>query len=456
MLCSLTITLGIIALPTSAPTTPTPLTITLNIDDNQQILTTYVSTVGDFLTEQNIKLETEDVISDSPDTALVTGMELYIERAGDIEIRINGESQILRTAFTNPQDILQQANITFTEQDRIFINDTEIQQEDLLFWSDTVETIEIKQAIGILIQNGNEEIPLMTTASTVGDVLFEENIILYLADIVEPSLDTLIAENLVIEIDRAMPIVIEADGTTLETRVQSETVGKALAEIGMPLMGFDYPIPNEDSLVTEDMTIQVVRSLEELEIVEQSVPFETVMQPNENLELDTRQVVQTGQNGTEQLTYRVRYDNGVEAERTLDSSAVTQTPVNQIIHYGTKIVLRTIDTPQGPREYWRKLPNMYATSYHPAALGGDDVTAIGMTLRKGIIASDPDVIRYRTEVFVPGYGVGLMADTGGPRSTPYWIDLGYGDANWVSWSKPVEVYLLTPIPERINYLLPAR
>jgi 3D (Asp-Asp-Asp) domain-containing protein len=204
------------------------------------------------------------------------------------------------------------------------------------------------------------------------------------------------------------------------------------------------------------MTIQIVRSLEELEVVERAVPFETVMQPNENLELDNRQVAQAGQNGIEQLTYRIRYDNGVEAERTLDSSAVIQAPVNQIIHYGTKIVLRTIDTPEGTREYWRRLPNMYATSYHPEALGGDDVTAIGMTLRKGIIASNPNVIRYRTQVYVPGYGLGLMADTGGPRSTPYWIDLGYADENWVPWSKRIEVYLLTPVPERINYLLPPR
>jgi 3D (Asp-Asp-Asp) domain-containing protein len=47
---------------------------------------------------------------------------------------------------------------------------------------------------------------------------------------------------------------------------------------------------------------------------------------------------------------------------------------------------------------------MYATSYHPEALGGDDVTAIGMTLRKGIIASNPNVIRYRTQVYVPDDG----------------------------------------------------
>jgi hypothetical protein len=46
-----------------------------------------------------------------------------------------------------------------------------------------------------------------------------------------------------------------------------------------------------------------------------------------------------------------------------------------------------------------------------------------------------------------------MADTG-PAYRPMWIDLGYDDSNWVSWSRWVDVYLLTPVPDNIQYLLP--
>jgi 3D (Asp-Asp-Asp) domain-containing protein len=126
--------------------------------------------------------------------------------------------------------------------------------------------------------------------------------------------------------------------------------------------------------------------------------------------------------------------------------------VNHIIGYGTNIVLRTIDTPEGPRQYWRRL-RMYATSYHPAALGGDNVTATGRILTKGIVASDPRVIAYGNTLYIPGYGEGVMADTGSARSG-LWIDLGYDDANWVSWSRWVDVYLLAPVPDNIRYLLP--
>ncbi len=97
---------------------------------------------------------------------------------------------------------------------------------------------------------------------------------------------------------------------------------------------------------------------------------------------------------------------------------------------------------------------MYATSYHPAALGGDDVTATGRRLTTGIVASSPAVIPFGTEVYVEGYGIGLMADTGGPRRFPLWIDLGYSDEDFRSWSRYVDVYLLTPVPDDIDYLLP--
>ncbi|MBZ0275116.1 MAG: G5 domain-containing protein, partial [Anaerolineae bacterium] len=154
-----------------------------------------------------------------------------------------------------------------------------------------------------------------------------------------------------------------------------------------------------------------------------------------------------------QTNTRIRLENGVEISRTAESAAVLVEPVNEVIAYGTNVVIQTVNTPDGPREYWRVL-RLYATSYHPAALGGDDVTATGRRLTKGIVAIDPRVIPYGTEVYVEGYGVGLAADTGGPRRSARWIDLGYDDENWVSWSRPVDVYILTPIPANINYMPP--
>ena len=60
------------------------------------------------------------------------------------------------------------------------------------------------------------------------------------------------------------------------------------------------------------------------------------------------------------------------------------------------------------------------------------------------MAVDPDVIPLGTHMYIPGYGFGVAADTGGAISGNM-IDLGYPDcysSNWIShW---VEIQILAP------------
>jgi 3D (Asp-Asp-Asp) domain-containing protein len=186
------------------------------------------------------------------------------------------------------------------------------------------------------------------------------------------------------------------------------------------------------------MIIRVIRVTEQVIAEQTMIRFETVYQADSNLELDQRKVTQEGQNGIQQTNIRVRYENGVEISRNQENSSIAKQPLNRLIAYGTNIVLRTVNTPDGPKEYWRKI-RMYATSYHPSALGGDDVTATGRKLVKGVVGIDPKLIRYGTELYVEGYGVGVAADTGAPRSYRLWIDLGYDDASWINWHRYVDV-----------------
>lgn len=76
-------------------------------------------------------------------------------------------------------------------------------------------------------------------------------------------------------------------------------------------------------------------------------------------------------------------------------------------------------------------------------------------MQRGIVAVDPRVIRLGWRVYVPGYGVGLAADTGGGIIGRR-IDLGYNNEDLVLWYRWVDVYLLTPVPppETISYILP--
>ncbi|RLC89660.1 MAG: hypothetical protein DRI37_03420 [Chloroflexi bacterium] len=126
--------------------------------------------------------------------------------------------------------------------------------------------------------------------------------------------------------------------------------------------------------------------------------------------------------------------------------------------YGTRVVVRQLQTGSGVVEYWRVF-RMLATSYSASTAGVSPGasyygrTATGIPMRDGIVAVDPRVISLGTNVYVPGYGLGLAADTGSAIKGKR-IDLGYSDEHLRLWYSWVDVYLLTPVPDQINYLGP--
>jgi 3D (Asp-Asp-Asp) domain-containing protein len=223
------------------------------------------------------------------------------------------------------------------------------------------------------------------------------------------------------------------------------------------LTGQDYATPTLDVPLAQDMLVRVVRVTERFLIEQDPIAFESMWQADPDLEIDNQRLLQEGAPGTLQRRVRVRYEDAEEVDRAVESEYVAVPPTTKIMGYGTKIVVRTIDTPSGPVEYWRVI-RMLATSYSAGTSGVSKSsawygrTATGMKMRFGIVAVDPRLINLGSEVYVPGYGVGLAGDTGGSIKGRR-IDLGYDDDNLRLWYRWVEVYLLTPVPPNIDYTL---
>ena len=76
-------------------------------------------------------------------------------------------------------------------------------------------------------------------------------------------------------------------------------------------------------------------------------------------------------------------------------------------------------------------------------------------MRQGIIAVDPTVIRLRSELYVPSYGLGVAGDTGGMIKGRH-IDLGFEVDGYIHYWQWGEVYVLTPVPpaSQISWILP--
>jgi uncharacterized protein YabE (DUF348 family) len=368
-------------------------------------------------------------------------------------LTVDGATSVFRTVIENPADILRAAGLRFGADDLITVNGLPLLADQLERYPLPANRITLRRGVSITITDGSTTQTRVTTAETVAEALTEAGLALFLGDRVTPQAETPLRAGLSITIDRAAPITLIADGVTVETRTQAEDVAALLTEQGVTLNALDYTLPPENARLSDGMTVRVVRVYEELLSEALEVPYQTLYEADPERELDTRVVTVAGQNGRDERRIRIRYEDGIEVSRRDEGVVRVQEPVNQVVRYGTRVVLRTIETPDGPREYWRVL-RMYATSYHPAALGGDNITATGKVLTKGIVAVNPRIVSYGTRVYVEGYGEGEAADTGGPRSTPYWIDLGYDDENYRGWSRWVQVYLLTPVPNNVNPLLP--
>lgn len=419
---------------------------------------TRAQTIAELFDEAQINVPLDAALSHGLGDSTWDGMVITIKAARPVTIALDGQRQVLRTALDNPLQILKSAGISVAAADSIRVNGARAFPEALANWTIPAEHIEVRRPRRLTVSDSGEEATLLTTAETVGAALAEAGIELHANDISKPPPDSAINGNIngnmTVQIERAIPVALRLDGVLIEARTQARQVAEALQELDAPLFGLDYVIPSGDSEIVTDMLIEIVRVTEEASARQESIAFETRYVADSDLPLDQTLVAQAGQDGAREIRSLARYENGVEVSRQITETVVTQPPQDRLIHYGTQVNLRTLHTPEGPRQYWRVLC-MLATSYHPAALGGDDVTAIGWTLRKGVVAADPKLISYRSDVYVPGYGAATMADTGGARSSRYWIDLGYSDDDWVSWRRYVKVYLLTPVPSEIDYVLPA-
>ncbi|MDW8064679.1 MAG: ubiquitin-like domain-containing protein [Anaerolineae bacterium] len=443
-------------------------TVTILLEDQVLPIRTHQRTVEGVLQEAGITLRPEDAVFPPLTHTLRPPATISIRRAKPVRVLIEGRGAAparrvdLYTLHSDPHEILAAAGIALGPGDRIWVdgrhgeaNSPELGRQG------PPQEIRVVRSVPLVIRldDGKRRV-IWSTAPTVGAALREAGIGIGLGDRLLPGPETPLNGGTQVTLFRAHPITVEADGHIQVVSTTARTVRELLWELGISLHGQDRVIPREESRLQGGETIRVIRVTEGFDIEETPIPFQTVWEADPNLELDTWVQKSTGRNGILQRRIRVRYENGQQVAREVVGETVVQPPKPRVWAYGTKIVVRTLETPDGPIEYWRRI-RMLATSYsrstagvHPSA-SYFGRTRTGLPMQRGIVAVDPRVIRLGWRVYVPGYGVGLAADTGGGIIGRR-IDLGYNDEDLVLWYRWVDVYLLTPVPppETISYILP--
>lgn len=320
--------------------------------------------------------------------------------------------------------------------------------------------VDVLRAVPVSIVEDGVAFGATVAGATVAEALASAGIAVLEGDEVDPPLTASLEGSMRIAIWRAAPFVVVTDGETREVRAKADTIAEALTDAGLALEGRDYSIPPADAPLVAGMTVEVVRVHQDIQVLEVEIPFASITEADPSLPLDEQRVLQAGQSGLKSQRVRITYENGAVADREILDETVLRPAVDARVAYGTQVVWRTIDTPEGPKQYWRKL-RMYATSYSPAR-AGTPITAPwygrarnGMVMRKGIVATDRSIIPMGMWVYVPGYGVAIAGDTGG-GVRKYMIDLGYADDDYVSWHQYVDVYILDRLPpeHQMRWILP--
>jgi resuscitation-promoting factor RpfB len=370
----------------------------------------------------------------------------------------------LQTDERIPGTLISQAGITLHPNDRLLLNGLPIAIDQPI--TGYPITLQIRRAVSITINTPDGEKQIQSTAFTVGEALDEASIWLRAGDRLSPALDSPIRRAAPIEASNppftiyrlpSRTLLIATNGKTIGIESSAQTVGEALAEAGVPLLGLDYSLPAENEPVPADGQVRVVRVTEAMQLAQKPIAFESELQASADVPLDQTQILQPGEPGLTVQRIRIRYEDGQEISRITEEETLVRPPRTRLMGYGTKVEVKSATVEGVQIEYWRAV-QMYATSYSPCRSGTEQCssgTSSGESLQKGMVGLRQSwyLAMQGQRLYIPGYGFGSVEDVCGGCIGKPWIDLGFSDSNFEPWHSWVTVYFLTPVPANVIYVL---
>ncbi|MGZ6346382.1 MAG: ubiquitin-like domain-containing protein, partial [Anaerolineales bacterium] len=306
-----------------------------------------------------------------------------------VTIIVDGQVHTLNTFQLVPADIFAAAGIVVGPDDRILYLGASVAIDKALPDKESY-TLNIRRAVALILVGPDGKRTIQTSATTVGQALTETGLTLYAGDLIDPPIDTPITHAMTVTYRPGEEITISVDGTQIRVRSAAKTVGQALAETGIPLVGLDYSLPEESAQLPKDGAIRIVRVSESITMTEKTIPFNTRSEQSAELEIDQQAMLQNGEAGLAVTRLRSRSEDNVQVSQQTESESVVRPPQDRIMGIGTKIVIHTATVDGQTFEYYRAV-RMYTTSYSPCRSASPDGrclfgTTSGLPVQQGTVA----------------------------------------------------------------------
>jgi hypothetical protein len=132
-------------------------------------------------------------------------------------------------------------------------------------------------------------------------------------------------------------IQILADETRYEIGIPSgSTVQEAIEIANLELGTLDRIEPPGYTLLTEGTVVQITRLSERFEIEEIIIPFDRQTIRNEGLPEGEIRLLQPGENGLQEITYRILEEEGIEVSRAPVKNVILRDPEPEIVMVGVQ------------------------------------------------------------------------------------------------------------------------
>ncbi len=245
----------------------------------------------------------------------------------NVEIQIDNTSIVITTNETEPIEILSQANVTLDKSDKLDISS---------FISGEGGVIKVDKLNNVNIEFDGTINSYQVYADTVEQALSELKINIGDDARMNYSLTDKIVDGMVITIKSAKHVTLTADGQTNSFAIYQGSVADLLSLAQVTLGKDDYTVPAADTQLSENMKVTVCRVKYKEVTEKKAIAFSTTKQEDNTLPIGSEKVITKGVKGEEEITYRVKYVNGKEADKGILSRQTVKEPAAQVVKVGTK------------------------------------------------------------------------------------------------------------------------